>query len=357
MTFIYVMPLHEDDGYGNIGNGGYGLPPADQTPPNEPAKETPPKNVCVRFLSNCKDKMACQRCKKTATQQDHEQNQEEDTKQKTGCFSCLKQKKEEPVRINIENETGMKPKLWNKMKCCNRDKVRDTSCFPTGKRKDSWVERRESAFGEQICTGFFVSFRPKCSKDCCKGFMRKVFCMNLCCKKNVTEDPISRKASIISKKKSLTPTTAPPPEDTGPKLDMSLIEHTSHMKAAIPVLPICLAWFCLIMNCIAPGTGTNLFSVAFSAYVSENRGFLKKDGPKPRIGSFLINTIIGFGQFFTVLFCLVGWGWSIWWGVIMLKIARKYKKLKHLEAIEEANNRQAPADNQNHHSRDPERIA
>lgn len=52
--------------------------------------------------------------------------------------------------------------------------------------------------------------------------------------------------------------------------------------------------------------------------------FSQKDGPKPRIGAFLIDTIIGVGQFFTVLFCLVGWGWSIWWGVIMLKVASKY---------------------------------
>lgn len=56
-----------------------------------------------------------------------------------------------------------------------------------------------------------------------------------------------------SKKQSIAPTL--PPEDNRPKLDMSLVEHTSMMKGAIPVLPVFLAWFCLICNCLLPGFG------------------------------------------------------------------------------------------------------
>lgn len=48
------------------------------------------------------------------------------------------------------------------------------------------------------------------------------------------------------------------------------------------------------------------------------------------IGSFLINLLVGCGQLFTVLFCLVGWGWSIWWGVIFVKVARKYSPSRFL---------------------------
>lgn len=44
-------------------------------------------------------------------------------------------------------------------------------------------------------------------------------------------------------------------QENKPKIDASLVEHNSHMKAAIPVLPIWLAWFCCVMNCIGPGTG------------------------------------------------------------------------------------------------------
>lgn len=56
-----------------------------------------------------------------------------------------------------------------------------------------------------------------------------------------------------SKKQSIAPTL--PPEDNRPKLDESLIEHVSMMKGAIPVLPVCLAWFCLLCNCFIPGLG------------------------------------------------------------------------------------------------------
>lgn len=130
-------------------------------------------------------------------------------------------------------------------------------------------------------------------------------------------------------------------QENKPKIDASLVEHNSHMKAAIPVLPIWLAWFCCVMNCIGPGTG-GLFGFTdfhlFFTFVSSlgtvlsglfclcigKPRFSQNDGPKPRIGAFIIDLIIGFSQFFTVLFCLVGWGWSIWWGVIMVKIASKY---------------------------------
>lgn len=56
-----------------------------------------------------------------------------------------------------------------------------------------------------------------------------------------------------SKKQSIAPTL--PPEDIRPKLALVLVEHSSVMKGAIPVLPICLAWFCGICNFIIPGLG------------------------------------------------------------------------------------------------------
>lgn len=127
-------------------------------------------------------------------------------------------------------------------------------------------------------------------------------------------------------------------QDNKSKIDASLVEHNSHMKAAIPILPIWLAWFCCVMNCIGPGTGKFFEFLEFLVLKVFNLGtvlsgmfclcigkprFSQNDGPKPRIGAFIIDLIIGFSQFFTVLFCLVGWGWSIWWGVIMVKIASK----------------------------------
>ncbi|XP_064211041.1 protein stum [Tribolium castaneum] len=317
-----------------------GLPPPQQPNDSQEPQEPPKGNACTRFLSTCKKKMSCKRCKKQKDETKDELKKEREETGKTGCFNCRKKKPD--VTINIENDEP-KPKFWDRMKCCKRNKVGDTGCFPTGKRKESWVgERRDS----------ILSDPPTVQKSRCSGFFRRMFCLDKCRKKTppkIEETQESRRASMMSKKKSLTPSV--PVEDTKPKLDLSLVEHTSHMKAAIPVLPVCLAWFCLVMNCIAPGTGT-VFSGMFCLCIGKPR-FSQKDGPRPRIGAFIIDLIIGFGQFFTVLFCLVGWGWSIWWGVIMVKLAKKNKKIKALEANAQEGSRQVPAANQNH--RDPER--
>ncbi|XP_057671886.1 putative uncharacterized protein DDB_G0277255 [Diorhabda carinulata] len=289
-----------------------GLPPGQATPPNEPEKEPPPKNACSRFFTNCSSKM-CGCCKINSK-----------SKTDASCFNCFK-RKQAPASIVVEDETQKKPKLIERFNCFKKQKVGDaSSCFPVGKRKESWVERADSLSHPA---------RNKCSKQCCKNFMATVCCMNLCRKNKPLEVP-ERKASIISKKKSLTPTTAPPPEDVRPNIDLSLVEHSSHMKGAIPILPICLAWFCLILNCIGPGSGT-IISGILNLCIGIPR-FSQKDGPRPRIGAFIINLIIGVSQCFTVLFCLVGWGWSIWWGIIMIKIARKHKRFKQLQAVEEA---------------------
>lgn len=84
-------------------------------------------------------------------------------------------------------------------------------------------------------------------RSCCGRLCERLMC---CKKKEVIE---SRRTSMNSKKQSIAPTL--PPEDTRPKIDESLVDHTSMMKAAIPVLPVSLAWFCLICNCLIPGFG------------------------------------------------------------------------------------------------------
>ncbi|XP_050301035.1 protein stum [Anthonomus grandis grandis] len=317
------------------------LPPSQHhspPPPAEPEKETVPPSRCKRFITSCTNLLTCNKCARCKKLSKSEEIQEITNEvAKTGCFSCLRKTKpkNDQVRINIEDEEAdqVKKNIWQKLNCCKKNRVGDTqSCFTLGKRKENWMERsgRQGSVLES-------EIQPKskcCSKDSCKNFFRKIFC-NYCRKKEPIPPPIpARKESMISgKKKSLTPLSMPPPEDTTPKIDMSLVEHSSHMKGAIPILPVWLAWFCCFMNCIGPGTGT-ILSGLFCLCIGKPR-FSQKDGPKPRIGSFIINLIIGFSQFFTVLFCLVGWGWSIWWGVIMIKIAKRHRKLKHLEKLEE----------------------
>lgn len=96
----------------------------------------------------------------------------------------------------------------------------------------------------------------------------------LCCRKKKPKEE-SRRTSMLSKKQSLAPTIPPPPEvstvmletitklisllsiakDSRPRLNMVLVDHASMMKGAIPVLPMCLAWFCMLCNIFIPGTG------------------------------------------------------------------------------------------------------
>ena len=42
-----------------------------------------------------------------------------------------------------------------------------------------------------------------------------------------------------------------------------------------------------------------------------------------RFCSFFLNLVVGICQLVTVLLCLVGWCWSIGWGVTLISVARK----------------------------------
>lgn len=66
--------------------------------------------------------------------------------------------------------------------------------------------------------------------------------------------------------------------------------------------------------------------------------FSQHDGARGRIGSFVINWIVGISQAFTIIFCFVGWGWSVWWGTIMLTQASKLMNC-HLFALKWAHKR------------------
>ncbi|XP_045463953.1 protein stum [Harmonia axyridis] len=326
--------------------------PKHQEPPEEDKK---PDRKAAKFFSSAKDNLLCKSCTKkneegsiNATPTAFQETEEK----KNGCFGCLKKKQKhigQSIRISVQDdEEEVKRSCWDKMKCCGKkDAVGQQGCLPFGQQKRAWEERRDSILSD---------LPPRRSfSERFKSFMRRLFCLHLCKKKRkLTDLSVSRRQSTLSKKKSLTPTTTQQPiEDQTPKLELSLVEHSSHMKAAIPVLPISLAWFCLIMNCLLPGTGT-VFSGMFCLCFGIPR-FSQKDSVRSRIGAFIIDCIVGFSQCFTILFCLVGWGWSIWWGVIMVKLARKYKKLKLLAAAEEEDTKRSSMKSQRTHFKDPER--
>nr|XP_049707660.1 protein stum [Helicoverpa armigera] len=377
-------------------NGGF--PQSTSTTPKPPArtkketKETPPEgttteasdpthtsedkpkdpNFCQRLMKKCKSR-CCACCTKGEDSDDEDKDKDKDKERKKdemqegkkGMMSklnCCKkgvdeEKAEQEIRdmeraagkasIEYENETKPKRTLRDIFcGCCGRRRrVADTGSMPRNVaesmspapeevgccgRKKRHIERRDS----------ILSDRPPTS--CCNN--RLCTWLTGMCRRS-SEQSSSRRTSMFSKNKSMSPTL--PPEDTRKKLDTSLVEHTSVMRGAIPVLPIVLAYFCLLCNIVVPGLGSILSGMFCLCFGIPRFGV--HDGAKHRIGSFVINLLVGCGQLFTVLFCLVGWGWSIWWGVIMVKTSRKYRKLKREAAAAEAE--AAPPVTSNNHTR------
>lgn len=169
--------------------------------------------------------------------------------------------------------------------------------------------------------------------------------------------PCRRKPKKVKSKPSLTSVQAPPvSEENRPKLPDVLIEHNSIMRGAIPCLPVPVAWLCLICNLFIPGLGEffqsrsrdrsrstqleivqlfligSVLSGVFNLCCGQPR-FSATASPAARIGALIVNIVVGVSQLFTVLFCLVGWGWSVWWGVTMLRLASKYSRVNPFHSL------------------------
>ncbi|XP_049788248.1 protein stum [Schistocerca cancellata] len=205
---------------------------------------------------------------------------------------------------------------WDKVACC------------AGRKKEGRAAGRPAAGGvDGGCRGR------------CRRFCRSLLCLDaVCCQpgsrcrccccapKQPQRGRLEHRKSTSQLSKKTSSVGDAHELDTGPKIDPSLVEHTSLMRAAIPILPVPLAWFCLVCNVIIPGLGTmssGLFCLCFG-----KPRFSVRDDPQARVGACCVDLVIAVGQLFTVVFCLVGWGWSIWWGLIMLRLARKNRRLE-----------------------------
>lgn len=91
------------------------------------------------------------------------------------------------------------------------------------------------------------------------------------------------------------------------------------LKRAIPSLPMCMAVFCLIVNCLLPGIGTVIASFA-SLCCADVRGV-----DTGKLGLFCINFWIGWAQLILVVFG-IGWIWSIFWGMLFLHQAKSQRQ-------------------------------
>ncbi|XP_050090424.1 protein stum [Anopheles aquasalis] len=274
------------------------------------------------------------------------------------CSSCRRNKSRELVpRSSIDSDPADEEQqsrcrsCWSKLLCCCRPKQggKGATTKTTVKRH----KMEEPVEMETVkCCFCFKRQRPKVkAKPKRKVPVRSTFnclsCCMMCCRKK--GDNQSRRTSNLSKKQSIAPTI--PPEDLRPKIDMSLVEHSSLMRGAIPVLPICLAYFCLFLNVVVPGSGTVL-SGGLCLCIGKPR-FSQHDSIKGRIGSFIINCIVGVSQLFTIIFCVVGWGWAIWWGTIMLRLARQHRKILEMEAAQDEGEEQTTLSNRTGGSNPP----
>nr|KAG5714501.1 hypothetical protein BaRGS_006947 [Batillaria attramentaria] len=98
----------------------------------------------------------------------------------------------------------------------------------------------------------------------------------------------------------------------------SVMKHdNSTIRAAIPALPLPLAVVCLICNIIIPGLGTVVSGLSVLC-CGKSRLSTKGDA---LVITLCINVWVGAAQLGTVTFLLVGWFWSLAWGIKMVILA------------------------------------
>jgi len=93
-------------------------------------------------------------------------------------------------------------------------------------------------------------------------------------------------------------------------------------RAALPILPTGFAWFCFLLNFLLPGSGTAT-SGLLACCMGAPR-FATIVTAEHRVLALIINLGVGVFQFLSVIFCLVGWCWSVAWGIILVKTAGKF---------------------------------
>ncbi|KAK3093966.1 hypothetical protein FSP39_022352 [Pinctada imbricata] len=106
---------------------------------------------------------------------------------------------------------------------------------------------------------------------------------------------------------------------------MSVISNNdSWIQSAIPYLPLGLSVLFLIMNIIIPGSGTVLSGLSILC-CGKTRIQTKDD---QMVVALCVNVWVGVSQLFTVTFLLVGWFWSLSWGIKMVSLSLEYKRQK-----------------------------
>ncbi|XP_008479783.2 uncharacterized protein LOC103516588 [Diaphorina citri] len=348
----------------------------DNTTDDEPDSVTPRSCCCFNLFSRCKCCNTCLHKCKQSKMYDRIGNAAQCCQSKCcgGLTSrlgtlCGKLKSERCEQLQSKCCGGLTSRLGtlcgklkckglsklaccSKLSCCGKLKGASSCCKRTPREVDvegqgsepkvTCAKRLKNMWRFLCClnTGCCRRIQDKCG--CCK---RLACCkMGGCCGPLTPEEEVERQKRNRMKKskKNITQSIFFPPFQEQSKIDPSMVEHQSIMRAGIPILPVGLAWICMILNVLIPGSGT-FMSGLFCLCVGKPR-FQVNDTPFGRLGAFIVQCLVALAQVFTILFCLVGWGWSIWWGTIMLKLAKKHQRMKQAER----NETEAPVTNQNH---------
>ncbi|KAK1170876.1 hypothetical protein AOXY_G7821 [Acipenser oxyrinchus oxyrinchus] len=96
---------------------------------------------------------------------------------------------------------------------------------------------------------------------------------------------------------------------------------TAGIVGAIPIMTMPLAVICLLLNIIIPGTGTVLSGLTLLCHPVPPTLAGGVGGSNERLALVCLNLWVGLAQLFTVTFLLIGWVWSITWGVKMLSLS------------------------------------
>lgn len=96
-------------------------------------------------------------------------------------------------------------------------------------------------------------------------------------------------------------------------------EKHGPLYKSIPKLPIAAAALCCLLNIVVPGFGT--FIAAFTVLCGAPTALNKKSA------AFLFNLLSAFLQMITFII-IVGWVWSILWGMNMVTLAMNWGEEK-----------------------------
>ncbi|XP_043552784.1 protein SPEC3-like [Chiloscyllium plagiosum] len=104
------------------------------------------------------------------------------------------------------------------------------------------------------------------------------------------------------------------------------------ITGAIPCMSRSMAVFCLILNIILPGTGTILsgFTLLCCSEPATPTGRKTSD---EMMALVCLNVWVGISQLFTVPFLLVGWLWSITWGVMMINLSYEQRNAGEAQTV------------------------